>query len=57
MSSPADPAIAAALFLSARTVENHVARILAKLAVRTRTAAVAAAIAAGLVDPAGRSPG
>ena len=45
-----DPAIAAALFISARTVENHVARILAKLGVHTRTAAVSAAIASGLVD-------
>jgi predicted ATPase/DNA-binding CsgD family transcriptional regulator len=44
-----DPAIAAALFLSVRTVENHVAHILAKLGVRTRTAA---ATAAGLVAPA-----
>ncbi|HEU0115368.1 MAG TPA: LuxR C-terminal-related transcriptional regulator, partial [Thermomicrobiales bacterium] len=49
-----DPAIAAALFISARTVENHVARIFAKLGVHTRTAATTAAIAAGLVDPAGR---
>jgi predicted ATPase/DNA-binding CsgD family transcriptional regulator len=51
-----DPAIAAALFISVRTVENHVARIFAKLGVHTRTAAVAAAVAAGLLDPAGRSP-
>jgi non-specific serine/threonine protein kinase len=51
-----DPAIAAALFISVRTVENHVARIFAKLGVHTRTAAVTTAIAAGLVDPARPSP-
>jgi DNA-binding CsgD family transcriptional regulator len=44
-----DRAIAAELYLSARTVENHVSRIFAKLGVRTRTAAVRAAIAAGYV--------
>ncbi|MFN8678160.1 MAG: LuxR C-terminal-related transcriptional regulator [Thermomicrobiales bacterium] len=44
-----DPAIAAGLFISPRTVENHVARIFSKLGVRTRTAATAAAIARGLV--------
>ena len=47
-----DPAIAAALFISVRTVENHVARIFAKLGVHTRTAAAAAAIASGLIAPA-----
>jgi DNA-binding CsgD family transcriptional regulator len=46
-----DSAIAGALFLSVRTVENHVARIFAKFGVHTRTAAVTAAIAAGLVEP------
>lgn len=47
-----DPAIAAALFISTRTVENHVARIFGKLGVRTRAAATAAAISRGLVVPA-----
>jgi DNA-binding NarL/FixJ family response regulator len=51
-----DPAIAAALFISVRTVENHVARIFAKLGVRTRTAAVTTAIASGLIDPIERLP-
>jgi non-specific serine/threonine protein kinase len=43
-----DAAIAATLYLSVRTVENHVAHILAKLGVRSRTAA---GRAAGLVPP------
>jgi DNA-binding NarL/FixJ family response regulator len=46
-----DPAIAAALFISVRTVENHVARIFTKLGVRTRTAAVTAALSSGLIEP------
>ena len=46
-----DSAIAGALFLSVRTVENHVSRIFAKLGVRNRTAAASAAIAAGFVAP------
>jgi predicted ATPase/DNA-binding CsgD family transcriptional regulator len=45
-SGQTDRAIAMTLFLSVRTVENHVAHILAKLGVRTRTAA---GLAAGLV--------
>ena len=48
-----NPAIAGALFLSVRTVENHVAHILAKLGVRPRVAAVAAA---GLAAPAPSAP-
>jgi DNA-binding NarL/FixJ family response regulator len=46
-----DRAIAEALFLSVRTVEAHVTRIRIKLGVRSRTAAVTAAIISGLVDP------
>jgi non-specific serine/threonine protein kinase len=51
-----DPTIAEALFISVRTVETHVAHILAKLGVHTRTAAVAAAIGAGLVAPGSPTP-
>jgi predicted ATPase/DNA-binding CsgD family transcriptional regulator len=47
-----NPDIAGDLFLSVRTVENHVAHILAKLDVRTRSAAV---VAAGLA-PNSMSP-
>ncbi len=46
-----DREIAEELTLSVRTVEHHVAHILVKLDVRTRTAAVSAAIAAGLAEP------
>jgi predicted ATPase/DNA-binding NarL/FixJ family response regulator len=43
-----DREIAETLFLSVRTAHGHVANILAKLEVHTRTAAAAAAIAAGV---------
>jgi predicted ATPase/DNA-binding CsgD family transcriptional regulator len=46
-----DREIAAALFISVRTAETHVARLLAKLGVRTRGEAVKAALAAGLTIP------
>ncbi len=51
-----DRAIGEALFISHRTVEFHVSRILAKLGVSKRSGAVAAALAAGLVDPPAASP-
>ena len=50
-----DREIGAALFISVRTVENHVAHILVKLGVATRAAAVDAAIAAGLLPAASPS--
>jgi len=46
-----DRAIGEALFISHRTVEFHVSRILAKLGAGKRSGAVAAALAAGLVAP------
>jgi DNA-binding CsgD family transcriptional regulator len=47
-----DRAIADALFIGERTVNTHVARIFEKLGVRNRAAAGAAAVTAGLIDPA-----
>jgi DNA-binding CsgD family transcriptional regulator/tetratricopeptide (TPR) repeat protein len=44
-----NPAIAEALFISTRTVENHVAHIFVKLGVSSRTAVVASAISSGLL--------
>src|SRR5687768_16323993 len=44
-----DRQIAAALFISPRTVHGHVTRLFAKLGVGTRTAAVAAALRGNLV--------
>jgi predicted ATPase/DNA-binding CsgD family transcriptional regulator len=51
-----DRQIGEALFIGERTVESHVGRIYAKLGVRTRAAATATALAAGLVDPPTRPP-
>jgi DNA-binding CsgD family transcriptional regulator len=50
-----DREIAAALFISPRTAQGHVARIFTKLNVSSRAAAVAAALGAGLV-PARPAP-
>ena len=49
--------IASRVFLSEGTVKNHVTGILAKLGVTDRTAAVQAAVAAGLLGPRGSSSG
>ncbi|MGH2561470.1 MAG: tetratricopeptide repeat protein [Thermomicrobiales bacterium] len=54
ISGLSDREIAEELFVSVRTVEGHVSHILGKLGVRTRTAAVTTAIAAGIV--AGDAP-
>jgi DNA-binding CsgD family transcriptional regulator len=51
-----DRVIGEALFISHRTVEFHVSRILAKLGASKRSGAVAAALAAGLVDPPASTP-
>jgi DNA-binding NarL/FixJ family response regulator len=45
-----DREIAAALFLSHRTVEHHIARLAVRLGVRSRTAIVGAAHRAGLLN-------
>lgn len=47
------PEAAAALDLSAETVRTHVKRAMAKLNARTRTHAVALAIAEGQISPFG----
>ena len=46
-----DREIAEALFIGRRTAQGHVANIMAKLGVNSRTAAATAAIAAGFVAP------
>jgi non-specific serine/threonine protein kinase len=46
-----DPQIADTLFIGERTVNSHVARLYRKLGVHSRVAAIAAGIAAGLIDP------
>ena len=49
--------VAMLLFITVRTVKKRLERIFDKLDVHTRTAAVAAAYAAGLVLPGGEIPG
>jgi DNA-binding CsgD family transcriptional regulator len=49
-SGATNPAIAATLHLSERTVAHHVSSVLSKLGAPTRTAAVAAARESGLLD-------
>jgi DNA-binding CsgD family transcriptional regulator len=46
-----DREIAEALFLSPRTVHHHMASVFAKMGVSTRTAAVSAAQAVGVLPP------
>ena len=48
--------MAGRLFLSEKTVDHHVSAVLRKLGRPTRSAAVRAAIEAGLVPNVGRSP-
>jgi predicted ATPase/DNA-binding CsgD family transcriptional regulator len=50
-SGQSDRQMAAGLYLSPRTVHHHMANVLAKLGVSSRTAAVAAAQGAGLLPP------